>query len=278
MGRERGARPVPAAPAGYSRRSRNGKTAGRPGPECGRSALPVGGEPGGRVWTGPVAVPRTPRAPGTCSRLPRPPALPLPPVTRLSVNLNKAALMRNARGGARPDLDRLGRVAVEAGAVGLTLHPRPDGRHALASDVEALAAWLPDGGHELNVEGNPFEGAGTHRRLRVPRVHGHPSPRAPDPGHARPRRPGPAHERPRVGPRPRRRAAGPARRRAPRARLPGEPVPRPRPRRRPRRRRARGRPRRALHRALRLGPGPGRRRTPSWPATTPPPRRPPRPA
>ncbi|WP_420456611.1 pyridoxine 5'-phosphate synthase [Rubrivirga sp.] len=89
-------------------------------------------------------------------------------MTRLSVNLNKAALMRNARGGTRPDLGRLGRAAVEAGAVGLTLHPRPDGRHALASDVEALAAWLPAAGAELNVEGNPFEGPATHGGYAFP--------------------------------------------------------------------------------------------------------------
>ena len=89
-------------------------------------------------------------------------------MTRLSVNLNKAALMRNARGGDRPDLSRLGRLAVEAGAVGLTLHPRPDGRHALDSDVAALAAWLPAAGHELNVEGNPFEGPAVHGDYAFP--------------------------------------------------------------------------------------------------------------
>ena len=81
-------------------------------------------------------------------------------MTRLSVNLNKAALMRNARGGSRPDVSRLARVCVDAGAVGVTLHPRPDGRHARAADVEALAD-LMRAGHELNVEGNPFEGPGT---------------------------------------------------------------------------------------------------------------------
>ena len=80
-------------------------------------------------------------------------------MTRLSVNLNKAALMRNARGGDRPDVLRLARICVRAGAAGVTLHPRPDGRHALASDVVALAA-LVDEGFELNVEGNPFEGPG----------------------------------------------------------------------------------------------------------------------
>ena len=81
-------------------------------------------------------------------------------MTRLSVNLNKVALLRNARGGGRPDVGALGRVCVGAGAAGLTLHPRPDGRHARADDVAALAAWLPDAGAELNVEGNPFAPAG----------------------------------------------------------------------------------------------------------------------
>lgn len=92
-------------------------------------------------------------------------------MTRLSVNLNKAALMRNARAGAtgagRPDVGRLARAAVAAGAVGATLHPRPDGRHALASDVEALAALMADG-HELNVEGNPFEGPARHGAYAFP--------------------------------------------------------------------------------------------------------------
>lgn len=89
-------------------------------------------------------------------------------MTRLSVNLNKAALMRNARGGGRPDVGRLARVVVAAGAVGVTLHPRPDGRHALAADVAALAGWLPAQGHELNVEGNPFEGPATHGDYAFP--------------------------------------------------------------------------------------------------------------
>ena len=67
--------------------------------------------------------------------------------------------MRNARGGDRPDVPRLARVCVRAGAVGVTLHPRPDGRHARAADVAALAALVGEG-FELNVEGNPFEGPG----------------------------------------------------------------------------------------------------------------------
>ena len=77
-------------------------------------------------------------------------------MTHLSVNLNKVALLRNARGGGRPDVAALGRVCLDAGAAGLTLHPRPDGRHARADDVDALAALVAGTGRELNVEGNPF--------------------------------------------------------------------------------------------------------------------------
>ncbi len=117
---------------------------------------------------GPVDTRRTETLPEPGRLLP---PLPAARVTRLSVNLNKAALMRNARAGAtgdgRPDVVHLARVAIEAGAVGATLHPRPDGRHALAADVAALAA-LMDEGHELNVEGNPFEGPATHGAYAFP--------------------------------------------------------------------------------------------------------------
>ncbi len=81
-------------------------------------------------------------------------------MTRLSVNLNKVALLRNARGGGRPDLLHLAGVCLDAGAAGLTLHPRPDGRHARADDVRDLAALARARGAEMNVEGNPFEGPG----------------------------------------------------------------------------------------------------------------------
>jgi pyridoxine 5-phosphate synthase len=87
-------------------------------------------------------------------------------MTRLSVNLNKVALVRNARSGtapgphARPNVRAAAEACVRAGAHGLTLHPRSDGRHALADDVRTFADWLgaPDGAVELNVEGNPFAG------------------------------------------------------------------------------------------------------------------------
>ena len=85
-------------------------------------------------------------------------------MTRLSVNLNKVALVRNARSGlaagGRPDLDRLARAALDGGADGITLHPRPDGRHARAADAHGLAAWLPETA-ELNLEGNPFAPSAT---------------------------------------------------------------------------------------------------------------------
>ncbi|MFN3595754.1 MAG: pyridoxine 5'-phosphate synthase [Rubricoccaceae bacterium] len=85
--------------------------------------------------------------------------------TALSVNLNKVALVRNARGGGRPDLRAAAEACLRAGAHGLTLHPRPDGRHALADDVRLFARLVGEAGHEragmapeLNVEGNPFAG------------------------------------------------------------------------------------------------------------------------
>ncbi|MEO0556581.1 MAG: pyridoxine 5'-phosphate synthase [Bacteroidota bacterium] len=77
-------------------------------------------------------------------------------MTLLSVNLNKVALLRNARGGSRPNVVRAGRICLDAGAAGLTLHPRPDGRHARAADVQALAELATETGTELNVEGNPL--------------------------------------------------------------------------------------------------------------------------
>jgi pyridoxine 5-phosphate synthase len=89
-------------------------------------------------------------------------------MTLLSVNLNKVALMRNARGGGRPDVAALGEVCLHAGAAGLTLHPRPDGRHARADDVRDLARLTAAHGRELNVEGNPFEGPAQHGGYAFP--------------------------------------------------------------------------------------------------------------
>ena len=77
-------------------------------------------------------------------------------MTALSVNLNKIALLRNARGGGAPDVLAAGRACLDAGAHGLTVHPRPDARHARADDVSALAALCATRGVEFNIEGNPF--------------------------------------------------------------------------------------------------------------------------
>ena len=76
----------------------------------------------------------------------------------LSVNVNKIALLRNARGGLRPDLLDMARIALSAGAQGITVHPRPDQRHIRADDVPALATLLRSEfpGAEFNIEGNPF--------------------------------------------------------------------------------------------------------------------------
>ncbi|OZC02875.1 pyridoxine 5'-phosphate synthase [Rubricoccus marinus] len=87
-------------------------------------------------------------------------------MTLLSVNLNKVALMRNARAGthpgplARPRVERAAEAVLDAGASGLTLHPRPDRRHALPEDAYALARIAHARGVELNLEGNPFSAPG----------------------------------------------------------------------------------------------------------------------
>ena len=76
---------------------------------------------------------------------------------RLSVNLNKIALLRNSRRTGVPDVLHFGRLAHDAGADGLTAHPRPDERHIRRADVAGLAElmrpWRP--GFELNIEGYP---------------------------------------------------------------------------------------------------------------------------
>ena len=79
-------------------------------------------------------------------------------MARLSVNLNKLATLRNTRPMNLPDLGKFARLALDAGAAGLTVHPRPDERHVRAGDVAPLAAIARRAGREFNVEGNPFEG------------------------------------------------------------------------------------------------------------------------
>ena len=77
-------------------------------------------------------------------------------MTALSVNLNKIAVLRNSRGGQTPGLLLAGRTCLDAGAHGLTVHPRPDARHIRSEDVHALAALCDQRGVEFNIEGNPF--------------------------------------------------------------------------------------------------------------------------
>ena len=75
---------------------------------------------------------------------------------KLSVNLNKIALLRNARGENYPDLQYFANKSIDLGVDGLTLHPRPDHRHATSLDVIDLAKLSKSRGVEFNIEGNPF--------------------------------------------------------------------------------------------------------------------------
>jgi pyridoxine 5-phosphate synthase len=78
--------------------------------------------------------------------------------TRLSVNVNKVALLRNTRHLGIPSVARAALLCLQAGADGITVHPRPDERHIRAHDVHELAALLkawPQA--EYNIEGNPFQ-------------------------------------------------------------------------------------------------------------------------
>lgn len=78
---------------------------------------------------------------------------------KLSVNLNAIAMLRNRRDLPWPSVTGLGRLALEAGAAGLTVHPRPDQRHIRFSDVPEIRALLDDEfpKAEFNIEGYPTE-------------------------------------------------------------------------------------------------------------------------
>ncbi|MCS6996758.1 MAG: pyridoxine 5'-phosphate synthase [Casimicrobiaceae bacterium] len=78
-------------------------------------------------------------------------------MAKLSVNVNRVALLRNSRDhGWTPDLIMIARRILEAGAHGITVHPRPDERHIRASDVAPMAAVVAAfPGREYNIEGNP---------------------------------------------------------------------------------------------------------------------------
>lgn len=74
-------------------------------------------------------------------------------MTRLSVNINKIATIRNARGGNMPDVEKAAVDCERFGAEGITVHPRPDERHIRYSDVRAIRPLVKT---EFNIEGNPI--------------------------------------------------------------------------------------------------------------------------
>ena len=87
----------------------------------------------------------------------------------LSVNVNKVALLRNSRHLGIPSVTRAAELCLQAGAHGITIHPRPDERHIRASDVAELAALMrawPE--REFNIEGNPFHNLMAHVRAVRP--------------------------------------------------------------------------------------------------------------
>ena len=75
-------------------------------------------------------------------------------MTNLSINLNKVALLRNSRNLEIPSITKAASICIEAGAHGITIHPRPDQRPIRPTDVYALAKMMSV---EFNIEGNPFE-------------------------------------------------------------------------------------------------------------------------
>lgn len=78
-------------------------------------------------------------------------------MTKLSVNVNKIATVRNSRGGSVPSVLEAVKVCVDAGAPGITVHPRADARHITTNDVHDIAAYIAsmNGRVEFNIEGDP---------------------------------------------------------------------------------------------------------------------------
>ena len=78
-------------------------------------------------------------------------------MVRLSVNVNKVATVRNARGGTEPSVEAAVKACLDAGARGITIHPRSDARHITSQDVDSIAALLAPlrSSVELNIEGDP---------------------------------------------------------------------------------------------------------------------------
>jgi pyridoxine 5-phosphate synthase len=81
-------------------------------------------------------------------------------LAKLSVNVNKVATVRNSRGGSVPSVLEAVRVCVDAGAPGITVHPRADARHISQADVHEIASYLQPmkGRIEFNIEGDPRPG------------------------------------------------------------------------------------------------------------------------
>lgn len=109
--------------------------------------------------------------------------------TALSVNVNKVALLRNSRQGEIPSVIALARAALDAGAQGITVHPRPDQRHIRPYDVDALAELLDSpeyADREFNIEGNPLDlSHGDHLMPLLRKVRPHQATFVPDiPGQA----------------------------------------------------------------------------------------------
>ena len=93
-------------------------------------------------------------------------------MTKLSVNVNKIATLRNTRNLEIPSLVKLSAIALDAGANGITVHPRPDQSHIRPHDVDALAKLVSSYPQaEYNIEGNPFHGLVEHcERVRPQQV------------------------------------------------------------------------------------------------------------
>src|SRR5262245_55528934 len=89
-------------------------------------------------------------------------------MTKLSVNVNKVATLRNTRTNGIPSVTHIARLALDAGAHGITVHPRPDQRHIRPQDVDEVAELLRSyPAAKFNIEGNPFpEYMEYARRLR----------------------------------------------------------------------------------------------------------------
>ena len=77
-------------------------------------------------------------------------------MTNLSVNVNKIAWLRNARGEGRPDIIELSKILINCGIQGLTVHPRPDLRHITPNDVYDISSLCKESNVEFNIEGNPY--------------------------------------------------------------------------------------------------------------------------